>query len=120
MLGLCGVLLFDINSYCGYIQYMKTVGIRNLKNSLSQYIDLVKAGEKVLITEHDRVVAAIVPSAGHQASSDLLEEYLSEQEKTGSLIRARKKVMVKKSKTRNKIDEDRLREICNATRAERI
>jgi antitoxin (DNA-binding transcriptional repressor) of toxin-antitoxin stability system len=38
---------------------MISVGIRELKTHLSQYIDLVKQGENVLITEHNKVVAEL-------------------------------------------------------------
>jgi len=32
-----------------------------------RYIAFVKAGERVLITKHDKVVAEIIPSIGQQA-----------------------------------------------------
>ncbi|MBP7280366.1 MAG: type II toxin-antitoxin system prevent-host-death family antitoxin [Leptospiraceae bacterium] len=38
---------------------MLSVGIRELKTHLSQYIDLVKKGENILITEHNKVVAEL-------------------------------------------------------------
>jgi antitoxin (DNA-binding transcriptional repressor) of toxin-antitoxin stability system len=40
---------------------MRAVGIRELKNSLSQYIRLVEAGESVLVTDRGTVVAEIRP-----------------------------------------------------------
>jgi antitoxin (DNA-binding transcriptional repressor) of toxin-antitoxin stability system len=40
---------------------MRSVGIRELKNSLSQYIRLVEAGESVLVTDRGTVVAEIRP-----------------------------------------------------------
>lgn len=40
---------------------MKAVGIKNLKNRLSEYVRLVSAGETVLVTERDKVVAELVP-----------------------------------------------------------
>jgi antitoxin (DNA-binding transcriptional repressor) of toxin-antitoxin stability system len=46
---------------CGYIQRMKTVGIRELKNRLSAYIRLVRDGERVLITDRGVIVAEIRP-----------------------------------------------------------
>ncbi len=36
-----------------------TVGIRELKNQLSSYLDRVKAGEEIMVTEHGRPVARI-------------------------------------------------------------
>jgi prevent-host-death family protein len=40
---------------------MRAVGLKVLKNKLSEYVRLVAAGESVLITDRDRVVAEIVP-----------------------------------------------------------
>jgi len=40
---------------------MKAVGIKTLKNRLSEYLRLVAAGETVLVTDRDRVVAELVP-----------------------------------------------------------
>jgi len=40
---------------------MVTVGIKTLKNKLSEYIRLVRAGETVLILDRDRVVAELGP-----------------------------------------------------------
>lgn len=44
---------------------MRTVGLKMLKNRLSEYVRAAASGETVLVTDHDRVVAEIVPpSAG--------------------------------------------------------
>jgi antitoxin (DNA-binding transcriptional repressor) of toxin-antitoxin stability system len=43
---------------------MKTVGVRELKNRLSEYIRRVRAGEGVLVTDRGEVVAEIGPP-GH-------------------------------------------------------
>lgn len=40
---------------------MKVVGIRELKNSLSEYIRFVRKGERVLITHRGVIVAEIRP-----------------------------------------------------------
>lgn len=40
---------------------MITVGIRELKAKLSHYIDRVGRGERILITEHGKEVALLVP-----------------------------------------------------------
>lgn len=42
---------------------MRAVGLRVLKNRLSEYVRLVEGGETVLVTDRDRVVAEIVPPA---------------------------------------------------------
>ena len=43
---------------------MHTVGLKVLKNRLSEYIRLVAGGEIVLVTDRDRVVAELRPPAG--------------------------------------------------------
>ena len=40
---------------------MKAVGLKVLKNKLSEYVRLAERGETVLVTDRDRVVAEIVP-----------------------------------------------------------
>jgi prevent-host-death family protein len=42
---------------------MRTVGIRELKARLSEYLRAVTAGEEVLITDRGRVVARLAPAA---------------------------------------------------------
>ena len=46
---------------CSYLSPMQKVGIKALKNELSHYIRVVAAGETVLVTDRDRVVAELVP-----------------------------------------------------------
>src|ERR1039457_4078418 len=43
---------------------MKTVGVRELKNRLSEYLREVRAGERVLVTDRGKVVAEF-SSPGH-------------------------------------------------------
>ncbi len=38
---------------------MISVGVRDLKNQLSQYLQYVKKGERVIITEHNRIIAEL-------------------------------------------------------------
>ena len=40
---------------------MRSVGLKVLNNKLSEYVRLAAAGETVLVTNRDRVVAEIVP-----------------------------------------------------------
>lgn len=40
-----------------------TVGIRELKNKLSHYLDMVKAGEKLAVTDRGTVIAYVLPAA---------------------------------------------------------
>ena len=41
----------------------KTVGIRDLKARLSEYIQKVKSGQSIVITEHGKPVGRILPVA---------------------------------------------------------
>jgi prevent-host-death family protein len=40
---------------------MKTVGVRELKNRLSEYLRQVRSGEGVLVTDRGEVVAELIP-----------------------------------------------------------
>jgi prevent-host-death family protein len=40
---------------------MRTVGLKILKNKLSEYVRLAAAGETVIVTDRGRTVAEIVP-----------------------------------------------------------
>lgn len=40
---------------------MRSVGLKVLKNKLSEYVRLAARGETVLVTDRDRVVAELVP-----------------------------------------------------------
>jgi len=55
--------LFDKVASRGYHPSMRAVGLKVLKNKLSEYVRLVASGETVLITDRDRVVAELVPPA---------------------------------------------------------
>ncbi len=51
---------------------MKTVGIRELKNRLSEYLREVRAGDSVLVTDRGEVVAEIsAPGQGGQGDPSL-------------------------------------------------
>jgi len=40
---------------------MRTVGLKVLKNKLSEYVRLAQGGETILVTDRDQVVAELVP-----------------------------------------------------------
>ena len=48
---------------------MKTVGLRELKNRLAEYVRHVRSGEGVLVTDRGEVVAELVPPGQATASS---------------------------------------------------
>ncbi len=56
---------------------MRVIGLKILKNKLSEYVRLATGGETVLVTDRDRVVAEIVPphpSRERRVSDALLAE----------------------------------------------
>ncbi|PKA06467.1 type II toxin-antitoxin system Phd/YefM family antitoxin [Leptospira harrisiae] len=69
---------------------MISVGIRELKSHLSQYIELVKNGENVLITEHNRVVAEL-KYPGKEESNNNIQKILNKLANEGKLIPAKRK-----------------------------
>ena len=46
---------------------MRAVGIKILKNKLSEYVRLAASGESVLVTDRDRVVAQLGPPPPQRA-----------------------------------------------------
>jgi len=53
---------------------MRAVGLKTLKNKLSEYIRMAAGGESVLVIDRDRVVAEIVPP--HSARAPLVADAL--------------------------------------------
>ena len=54
-----------------YFQTMRAVGVKVLKNKLSEYLRLAAGGERVLITDRDRVVAELrAPDAAGVSLAD--------------------------------------------------
>ena len=49
---------------------MKTVGIRALKNQLSEYVRSVQSGERVTVTSRGAPVMDLVPRASHGLDPD--------------------------------------------------
>jgi antitoxin (DNA-binding transcriptional repressor) of toxin-antitoxin stability system len=61
---------------------MRSVGLKTLKNKLSQYIRIAAAGEVVLVTDRDRVVAEIRPPEAGRAEW-LSDAHLAEAVRSG-------------------------------------
>ena len=51
----------------GYIEIMRAVGLKVLKNKLSEYVRLAASGETVLVTDRDRVVAELAPAQNNRS-----------------------------------------------------
>jgi antitoxin (DNA-binding transcriptional repressor) of toxin-antitoxin stability system len=54
-------LRFDEVASSSYFINMRAVGLKTLKNKLSEYVRLAGNGETVLVTDRDRVVAELSP-----------------------------------------------------------
>ena len=50
------------------------VGIRELRAGLSRYVERVKQGEEIVVTEHGRPVARLVPMNGERKIDRLIRE----------------------------------------------
>ena len=67
---------------------MQPVGIKSLKNRLSEYLRAVAAGETVLVTDRGRVVAELGPPRVHSDASPA-EQRLGELIRQGLLTPAK-------------------------------
>ena len=90
---------------------MKAVGIKNLKNNLSKYLDMVREGEIVYVTDRDDIIAEIhKPVSAPTTLISRWEAFLNEEERKGTLIRAKggpfdmREAMKKLSPTPGKVD----------------
>jgi hypothetical protein len=63
----------DIVASCSYNMIMKVVGVRELKNRLSQYLQMARKGEYVLVTDRGEVVAEL-----RQVDAHSLREHIPE------------------------------------------
>ncbi len=52
-----------------YFSSMRIVGIKMLKNRLSEYVRAAAAGETVLVTDRDKVVAELVPPTAGRSTT---------------------------------------------------
>lgn len=68
---------------------MKAVGVKKLKAKLSEYLRAVKAGETLLVTDRDEVIAEIRPVSGRLPPRDGIEDVLEGLAQAGELQRAR-------------------------------
>jgi prevent-host-death family protein len=50
------------------------VGIRELRNHLSRYLDRVRDGDEVVVTDRGRAIARVVPVGGERVLDRLIAE----------------------------------------------
>jgi antitoxin (DNA-binding transcriptional repressor) of toxin-antitoxin stability system len=67
---------------------VKVVGIKQLKARLSEYVRLAKAGETVLVTERDEVVAELRPARRQIPVTGPLDDVLETLAASGEITRA--------------------------------
>ena len=66
---------------------MRSVGLKILKNKLSEYVRMAAAGETVLVTDRNRVVAEIVPpQPGRKSATE--DEFIARGVREGWLTPA--------------------------------
>ncbi len=88
---------------------MKTVSILEARNRLSAYIDLVRRGETVQITDRGNPVARLVPLEAGTKEFD--ESWLAEMERLGIIRRPRRpppKKLQAPAKPKHRVDAVRL------------
>jgi antitoxin (DNA-binding transcriptional repressor) of toxin-antitoxin stability system len=66
---------------------MHAVGVRELKNRLSEYLRLVRAGQRVLVTDRGEVIAELGPP-GEGAGQEEIPKKLQELIRRGLATRA--------------------------------
>jgi len=71
-----------------YYRRMKSVGIKQLKSRLSEYLRLVRSGEIVFVTDRDEVVAELRPTRRRLNTGDSLDELLESLAERGDITRA--------------------------------
>jgi len=92
---------------------MKQVGLRELKNRLSEYVRLVRAGEHVQVTDRGQVVAELLPPAppkGRDLAAGLAElerRGLRSRTAEGRARYARLPRLLPTGTARRLLDEDR-------------
>jgi antitoxin (DNA-binding transcriptional repressor) of toxin-antitoxin stability system len=70
---------------------MKVVGVKNLKNNLSKYLDMVREGEIVYVTYRDDIIAEIhKPVSAPTTLISRWGAFLNEEERKGTNVRAKR------------------------------
>lgn len=67
---------------------MRSVGIKVLKNKLSEYVRLAASGETVLVTDRDHVVAELGPPQPRQTTQSI-DEFIAQGAREGWLTPAK-------------------------------
>jgi antitoxin (DNA-binding transcriptional repressor) of toxin-antitoxin stability system len=70
---------------------MISIGIRELKSHLSQFIELVKNGENILITDHNKIVAELKSPESKKILDNGVNKILTKLKNDGKIIPAKRK-----------------------------
>lgn len=65
---------------------MVTIGVRELRQNASRYLRMVRAGERVAVTDRGTLVAYLVPAGGSASILDRLAAAGDYQPPAGSLL----------------------------------
>ncbi|MBN1962942.1 MAG: hypothetical protein JW841_18570 [Deltaproteobacteria bacterium] len=100
---------------------MRAVGIKQLKTHLSRYIDFVRKGEIVLVTDRDEIVAEIrIPSQPTLDKTSRWFYALQEEARQGSIhLAKRKHTILTGPPSLSQSIENNLQSILNQTRTDR-
>lgn len=67
---------------------MKSVGIKQLKARLSEYVRLARGGETILVSDRDEVVAELGPARRPSPAPDSVDALLDRLARNGQISRA--------------------------------
>ena len=67
---------------------MKSVGVKQLKSRLSEYLRLVRNGETILVTDRGEVVAELRPARRQLGAADSIDGLLDSLAERGEVTRA--------------------------------
>jgi prevent-host-death family protein len=79
----------DLVTTGDYLYRMRAVGVKDLKARLSEYLRAVRAGETVLVTDREQVIAELRPVRPRAAPHETVDELLDALGAAGELTRAR-------------------------------
>ncbi len=75
------------------------VGVRELRNNLSRYLDRVRDGEELIVTDRGHAIARVVPMSGERTIDRLVREGKVAPAKT------RKRTLPKPLKTKGTVSD---------------
>jgi antitoxin (DNA-binding transcriptional repressor) of toxin-antitoxin stability system len=67
---------------------MKSVGIKQLKARLSEYVRMARGGETILVSDRDEVVAELGPARRQSPAPDSMDALLDRLARDGQVTRA--------------------------------